>query len=230
MSFLIAIPDEIASTATDFAKIGAAISEANAAAFAPTAQVLAAGADEVSAAIAASFGAHALDYQSLSAQVATFHEQLVQTLGASAGAYAAGEAASASPLQSVVAQLLGAINAPTELLLQRPLIGDGTNGAPGTGQNGGAGGILWGNGGNGGSGAPGKNGGNGGPAGLFGNGGAGGTGGVVNVGAGTGGTGGAGGTGGLLVGNGGAGGAASDRVLVSDEFLTAAKGAEPAME
>ena len=38
----------------------------------------------------------------------------------------------------------------------RPLVGNGTNGAPGTGQNGGPGGILWGPGGDGGSGAPGQ--------------------------------------------------------------------------
>ena len=36
------------------------------------------------------------------------------------------------------------INAPTDLLLGTPLIGKGTNGAPGTGQAGGPGGLLWG--------------------------------------------------------------------------------------
>jgi hypothetical protein len=99
--------------------------------------------------------------------------------------------------------VLGAINAPTELMLQRPLIGNGTNAAPGTGQNGGAGGILWGNGGNGGSGAPGQNRGTGGAAGLVADGGSGGTGGIGNI---SGGTGGTGGAGGLLFGSGGRGG------------------------
>ncbi|MGA9674456.1 MAG: PGRS repeat-containing protein, partial [Mycobacterium sp.] len=64
------------------------------------------------------------------------------------------------------------MNAPTDTLLGRPL----TNGAPGTGQDGGPGGILFGDGGDGGSGAPGQAGGKGGDAGLFGNGGNGGTG------------------------------------------------------
>ncbi|MBX9639930.1 MAG: alkaline phosphatase family protein, partial [Mycobacteriaceae bacterium] len=83
----------------------------------------------------------------------------------------------------------------------RPLIGDGYNGTPGTGQAGGDGGIVWGNGGAGGSaGLMGQTGGRGGNAGLIGNGGVGGTGAF------RGGTGGAGGTGGLLWGNGGAGG------------------------
>lgn len=117
------------------------------------------------------------------------------------------------------------INAPTELLLGRPLIGNGVNGitdAAGVGTPGEAGGLLWGRGGNGGNstaeGVPGGaggfllgnggEGGVGGPSGiggpggralLFGNGGPGGVGGEVAVG-------GAGGAGGLLVGNGGPGG------------------------
>ncbi|WP_343286442.1 PGRS repeat-containing protein, partial [Mycobacterium tuberculosis] len=82
--------------------------------------------------------------------------------------YAVAEAASATPLQNV----LDAINAPVQSLTGRPLIGDGANGIDGTGQAGGNGGWLWGNGGNGGSGAPGQAGGAGGAAGLIGNGGA----------------------------------------------------------
>ncbi|BCI88559.1 hypothetical protein NIIDMKKI_37650 [Mycobacterium kansasii] len=55
-------------------------------------------------------------------------------------------------------QALNLINAPTNLLLRRPLIGDGANGtAPG--QPGQAGGLLLGNGGNGAPGAAGKAGG-----------------------------------------------------------------------
>ncbi|WP_152406652.1 PE family protein, partial [Mycobacterium tuberculosis] len=134
--------------------------------------------DEVSAAIAALFGTHAQEYQALSARVATFHEQFVRSLTAAGSAYATAEAANASPLQALEQQVLGAINAPTQLWLGRPLIGDGVHGAPGTGQPGGAGGLLWGNGGNGGSGAAGQVGGPGGAAGLFGNGGSGGSGGA----------------------------------------------------
>jgi PGRS repeats len=139
-------------------------------------------------------------------------------LNAGAGAYASTEAANAAaaanPWQTVQQDVLNLINAPTELLLGRPLIGNGTNGVPGTGQNGGARGLLWGNGGNGGSGvaatasSPGGPGGNGGAAGLIGNGGAGGVGGdnYLNPDVEPPGNGGARGTGGLLFGNGGPGG------------------------
>jgi len=55
------------------------ISEANSAA-APISTVLPAGADEVSAGIAALFEAHAQVYQTLSAQAAAFHDQFVQLI------------------------------------------------------------------------------------------------------------------------------------------------------
>ncbi|WP_264991499.1 PE domain-containing protein, partial [Mycobacterium kiyosense] len=81
--------------------------------------------------------------------MAAFHDRFAQLLGAAGGAYAQAEAAGADPLQLVE----NVINAPTQALLGRPLIGDGANGTAGTGANGGAGGILVGNGGAGGSGA-----------------------------------------------------------------------------
>ncbi len=167
MSFVVTIPEALAAVATDLAGIGSTIGTANAAAAVPTTTVLAAAADEVSAAMAALFSGHAQAYQALSAQAALFHEQFVRALTAGAGSYAAAEAASAAPLEGV----LDVINAPALALLGRPLIGNGANGAPGTGANGGDGGILIGNGGAGGSGAAGMPGGNGGAAGLFGNGG-----------------------------------------------------------
>ena len=85
--------------------------------------------------------------------------------GIESGVTYTAEAANASPLQP----LLNAINAPTEALVGRPLIGNGVNGAPGTGANGGAGGILIGTGGAGGAGGNAVligNGGNGGNAGI----------------------------------------------------------------
>ncbi|WP_139805354.1 PE family protein, partial [Mycobacterium intermedium] len=109
---------------------------AGSAAALPTTQVLAAGADEVSAAVAALFSGHAQAYQAVSSQAAAFHAHFVQMLQAGAGAYATAEAANASPMQ----QLLNAINAPTQTLLGRPLIGDGANGVDGTGAARGAGG------------------------------------------------------------------------------------------
>ncbi|PRI08817.1 PE family protein, partial [Mycobacterium tuberculosis] len=207
MSFLIASPEALAATATYLTGIGSAINAANAVAAAPTTEILAAGTDEVSTAISALFGAHAQAYQALSAHVAAFHDQFVHTLTAGAGSYMAAEAA-ASPLQALQLELLNAINAPTLALLGRPLIGDGTDAAPGSGGAGGAGGILIGNGGTGGASdlagtGRGGVGGAGGAGGLFGIGGAGGgCGSAVAIG----GDGGAGGAGGVFSG-GGAGGA-----------------------
>ncbi|WP_153302079.1 PE family protein, partial [Mycobacterium tuberculosis] len=148
------------------------------------------------------FGAHAQAYQALSAHVAAFHDQFVHTLTAGAGSYMAAEAAAASPLQALQLELLNAINAPTLALLGRPLIGDGTDAAPGSGGAGGAGGILIGNGGTGGASdlagtGRGGVGGAGGAGGLFGIGGAGGgCGSAVAIG----GDGGAGGAGGVFSG------------------------------
>ncbi len=99
---------------------------------------------------------------------------------------AANAAVAANPWQALQQQFLAAINAPTEALLGRPLIGNGADGLPGTGGNGGGGG-------NGGNGATPGNGGDGGSAQLIGNGGAGG-------GAFDGGKVGQGGSGGLLLG------------------------------
>lgn len=63
MSFVIAVPELLTATASELANIGSAVSAANAAAVATTTGVLAAGADEVSVAIAAMFGTHGQAYQ-----------------------------------------------------------------------------------------------------------------------------------------------------------------------
>ncbi|EFP33698.1 putative PE family protein, partial [Mycobacterium tuberculosis SUMu011] len=167
MSFVNVAPQLVSTAAADAARIGSAINTANTAAAATT-QVLAAAQDEVSTAIAALFGSHGQHYQAISAQVAAYQQRFVLALSQAGSTYAVAEAASATPLQNV----LDAINAPVQSLTGRPLIGDGANGIDGTGQAGGNGGWLWGNGGNGGSGAPGQAGGAGGAAGLIGNGGA----------------------------------------------------------
>ncbi len=167
-SFVIAGPEALAAASADLGGIGSSIREATAAAAYSTTQVLPAAQDEVSAAISALFGNYAQEYQALSAQAEVFHADFVSLLASGGGAYAAAEAANASPMASFEANLLGAINAPTNYLFDRPLIGNGADGAAGTGQAGGAGGFLIGNGGTGGSGAPGGNGGAGGSAGLIG--------------------------------------------------------------
>src|ERR1700722_9174742 len=113
MSFVIAAPEFVSSAATELTRIGSSISTANAAAALPTTGVLAAGADEVSAAVAALLGSHASAYQAVSAQVAAFHNRFVQNLDSGASAYAVAEAANATLLQSIEQSLLGVINAPT---------------------------------------------------------------------------------------------------------------------
>lgn len=180
MSLLITSPATVAAAATHLAGIGSALSTANAAAAAPTTALSVAGADEVSVLIAALFEAYAQEYQALSAQALAFHDQFVQALNMGAVCYAAAETANATPLQAlqtVQQNVLTVVNAPTQALLGRPIIGNGANGLPNTGQDGGPGGLLFGNGGNGGSGGVDQAGGNGGAAGLIGNGGSGGVGG-----------------------------------------------------
>jgi hypothetical protein len=58
--------------------------------------VVPAAADEVSALTAAQFAGHAQMFQAVSAQAAAMHEAFVATLQASAGSYAATEAANAA--------------------------------------------------------------------------------------------------------------------------------------
>ncbi|WP_459797455.1 PE family protein, partial [Mycobacterium riyadhense] len=143
MTFVIAMPEAMVAAASDLAGIGSMINAANAAASPLTIGVLAAGSDEVSTQIAALFGAHAQEYQALSAKAAAFHTQFLQALTAGARSYASAEAAAASPLQVVEQSVLGAVNAPTQALLGRPLIGNGADGTAAS-PNGGAGGLLYG--------------------------------------------------------------------------------------
>ncbi len=105
MSFVHAAPEFVTVAASDLASIGSTLDAAHAAAVAPTTGVLAAGADEVSAAITTIFAAHAQAYQALSAQAATFHQQFVQLMNAGAGSYASTEAANAKPLKTLEADI-----------------------------------------------------------------------------------------------------------------------------
>jgi hypothetical protein len=128
MSFLVAAPKVLADAASELAGLGSTISTANAAAAAPTTALVPAAADDVSAAIATLFSAHGQGYQRLSAQVAAFHEQFVQSLTASANTYAATEA-------NAVQTLLNAVNAPAQAVLGHPLIGGGAGNAGGVVSN-----------------------------------------------------------------------------------------------
>lgn len=104
MSLLLVAPETVQVTAQGLAGIRDALAQATAAAAAPTTAVPAAAQDEVSARIAAAFGAFGQQYQSISAQAQTFHEQFVALLNAGAGAYLGTEATNAGQ------NLLGAVN------------------------------------------------------------------------------------------------------------------------
>jgi PE family len=95
MSFVSMQPEALTEAAGDLQGIGAGLATQNAAAASPTTAVIPAAADEVSALTAAQFATHAQLYQAVGAQAAAIHDMLVSTLGASAGSYAATEAANA---------------------------------------------------------------------------------------------------------------------------------------
>jgi PE family len=95
MSFVSTQPAELTTAAENLQGIGSSLATQNVAAAAPTTGVLPAAADEVSALTAAQFATHGQMYQAISAQAAAIHEMFVNTLGASAGSYAATEAANA---------------------------------------------------------------------------------------------------------------------------------------
>lgn len=96
MSFVTTQPEALAAAAGSLQTIGSTLSAQNAAAAAPTAGVVPAAADEVSALTAAQFAAHAQMYQAVSAQATAIHEQFVNTLNTSSGSYAVTEAANAA--------------------------------------------------------------------------------------------------------------------------------------
>ena len=96
MSFVTTQPEAISAAATNLQGIGSGLNAQNAAAAAPTTGVVPAAADEVSALTAAQFVAHAQLYQAVSQQASAIHEMFVNTLGTSAGSYAATEAANAA--------------------------------------------------------------------------------------------------------------------------------------
>lgn len=148
MSFVVAAPAYVQAAAADLANIGSTISAANAAAATPTTAIMAAGADSVSAELAALFGAHGQMYQALSNQAALFHSQFVQLMNAGGAQYALSEAANASPLASAAGEAGNNTATPG-----RPISGDvphaaaggplfANAGSAGSGGAGGRGGLL----------------------------------------------------------------------------------------
>jgi hypothetical protein len=98
LAYLVVDPEALTAAASDLTDIGSALNGANAAAAGQTTELLAAGTDDVSVAVASLFAGHALDYQTLSAQMNVFHQQFSQLLTSGAASYAATESASANPL------------------------------------------------------------------------------------------------------------------------------------
>jgi hypothetical protein len=91
----------------------------------PTTAVVAAADDEVSAGVAALFGAFGQEYQAVSAHTQAFHEQFVNLLNAGAGAYVSTEVANAEQA------LQNAVSAPARTLLGESSTGTGAAAATG---------------------------------------------------------------------------------------------------
>jgi len=112
MSFVTTQPEALAYAAGKLQTLGSAMADESAAAAAPTTGLVPAAADEVSALQATIFAAYGNLYQSVNAQAAAIHELFVNTLGASAGSYAATESgnsiATASPLSQQISGLVTA--------------------------------------------------------------------------------------------------------------------------
>lgn len=117
MSFVITNPEVLTSVCSDLTGIGSRISEANAAAVAPTTHVLAAAGDEVSAAVAALFGARGQAFQTLSARADAFHREFVRALTGASSSYAAADATATGPLQAAAGGFYRAIQQANENLL-----------------------------------------------------------------------------------------------------------------
>jgi hypothetical protein len=130
MSFVTTQPGALMSAAGGLQAIGSTLSAQNAAAAAPTAGVVPAAADEVSALTAAQFAAQASLYQQVSAQAAAIHEKFVAMMNGTAGSYAATEAANLTGLSSPATAAASAASAPqglvgtlTNVLSNNPLNG-----------------------------------------------------------------------------------------------------------
>jgi hypothetical protein len=156
MNFVFVWTNVLDAAARDVAGIRSALSEASMAATSTT-QLLPAGTDEVSVAIAKLFGTYGQQFQALSLAAGQFHSSFVQALSSGGIRYAAAEAAATAQMAAIT-DVGAAPFSPFLLLFGRAAFGNGVsgaNGAAGTGANGGnggAGGFIWGNGGNGGSG------------------------------------------------------------------------------
>jgi hypothetical protein len=110
MSFVTTQPEALTGAASTLQTLGTSMAAQNVAAAAPTTGVAPAAADPVSALQAAQFSAYGTWYQQVSAQAATIHQMLVNTLGTSAGSYGDTEAANQTATGSTsLSSLLGGL-------------------------------------------------------------------------------------------------------------------------
>jgi PE-PPE domain-containing protein/PE family protein len=98
MAYVLAQPQVMAAAAADTAAIGTTLDDAAMAAARRTTGVLAAGADEVSAAVAALFSASGREWQGLITRAAVLQSEFAQALAASGNAYANAETAGVAAL------------------------------------------------------------------------------------------------------------------------------------
>ncbi|OBI89389.1 PE-PPE domain-containing protein [Mycobacterium sp. 1245805.9] len=98
MAYVLAQPQVMATAAGDMAAIGTTLNDAAAATVGRTTGVLAAGADEVSTAVAALFSATGQEWQALLGRAAAFHGEFVRALTSAGDAYANTEATGAAAL------------------------------------------------------------------------------------------------------------------------------------
>ncbi|OBK29751.1 hypothetical protein A5634_17650 [Mycobacterium asiaticum] len=96
MSFLTAVPAELAAAAAQLGAIGSALAAQNAGAAAPTTAIAPAAADQVSIIQSGIFTAYGALYQQVAAEAQAIQEQFVQTLGLSSGTYESSESANAA--------------------------------------------------------------------------------------------------------------------------------------
>lgn len=128
MTYVTVATDLVGAAVGELTRIGSEVTAATAAA-APTIELAPAGADELSAAVAALFGRYGRAYRAVGAQAAAFHRRFVQALAASAGSYAGAEVANASLLHTVDRPVLGWVNARSQSLFGHPLLGTPNAGA-----------------------------------------------------------------------------------------------------
>jgi len=98
LSYVFVQPPLLDAAAAELAGIGSTLSEATAAAAAPTTAIATAAADEVSTALANLFGAFGQEYQAISAQLGSFYAELTDRLTATANLYINSEAINISTL------------------------------------------------------------------------------------------------------------------------------------